>query len=157
MRRLSGDTASVRLAGFPGGEWAYRFSPDGRWLAYSSDESGQDEVYVRPFPGPGGRVQISADGGTEPVWSPDGKKVFYRSADATEFFAASLAFTPMPSVTARAKLFAGPYQDEWDVADYDVTRDGKQLIVVRPLDGDRKIVVVLNYATELRERFPKSR
>jgi Protein kinase domain/WD40-like Beta Propeller Repeat len=57
------------------------FSPDGRWLAYYSNESGQEEVWVRPYPGPGGRWQISKDGGRAPLWSKDGKQLFYRKAD----------------------------------------------------------------------------
>jgi len=57
------------------------FSPDGRWLAYISDESGHFEVYVQPYPGPGGKRQISTDGGTEPVWNPNGRELFYRNWD----------------------------------------------------------------------------
>jgi len=58
-----------------------RFSPDGRWLAYSSDESGRLDVYVQPYPGPGGKVQISTDGGTEPVWNRNGRELFFRSGN----------------------------------------------------------------------------
>jgi Tol biopolymer transport system component len=58
-----------------------RFSPDGHWLAYISDESGRYEVYVQPYPGPGGKYQISTEGGTEPVWNRNGKELFYRSGD----------------------------------------------------------------------------
>ena len=57
------------------------YSPDGRWLAYASDESGRMEVWVRPFPGPGGRWQVSKEGGREPIWSKDGRRLFYREAD----------------------------------------------------------------------------
>ena len=56
------------------------FSPDGEWLAYQSDETGQAEVYVQPYPGPGGRLQISTQGGREPLWGPDGRELFYRDA-----------------------------------------------------------------------------
>jgi serine/threonine-protein kinase len=64
------------------------FSPDGRWIAYSSSEGGQkvDEVYVRPFPGPGGKWLISHEGGTEPLWAHDGKQLFYRSSDGQQFW-----------------------------------------------------------------------
>ena len=61
----------------PANEWDANLSPDGRWLAYSSDESGREEVYVQPYPGPGGREQISVDGGSEPAWSKSGKELFY--------------------------------------------------------------------------------
>lgn len=60
---------------------APRFSPDGRWLAYSSNESGRYEVNVQPYPGPGGKYQISAEGGAEPVWNPNGRELFYHSGD----------------------------------------------------------------------------
>lgn len=64
-------------------EHAARFSPDGRFVAYQSSESGRNEVYVRPFPGPGGRWLISTDSGTAPVWSADGKELFYRRETGT--------------------------------------------------------------------------
>ena len=54
------------------------FSPDGRWLAYQSDESGRPEIYVQPFPGPGRKWQVSTDGGVFPIWAPDGREIFYR-------------------------------------------------------------------------------
>ena len=57
------------------------FSPDGHWLAYVSNESGRPEVYVQPFPGPGGKWQISTEGGTEPAWNRNGKELFYRSGN----------------------------------------------------------------------------
>ena len=57
-------------------------SPDGQWLAYRSDESGRDEVYVERFPELGGRVQISTEGGQAPLWSSDGRELFYRAGDA---------------------------------------------------------------------------
>ena len=60
-------------------ESAPQFSPDGRWIAYDSTESGRTEIYVRPFPGLGGKWQISTEGGAEPVWNPKGKELFYRN------------------------------------------------------------------------------
>jgi Tol biopolymer transport system component len=65
----------------PFNESTPRFSPDGRWLAYVSNESGRYEIYVQPYPGPGGKMQISTDGGTEPVWNPNGRELFYRSGN----------------------------------------------------------------------------
>jgi len=63
----------------PFDEYMATFSPDGRFLAYQSDESGRDEVYVRAFPGPGGRWQVSTEGGVEPRWSGNGSEIFYRT------------------------------------------------------------------------------
>src|SRR5438105_5056575 len=74
---LGGDSTPHPIAATAAEELMPRLSPDGRWLAYASDESGRSEVYVRPFPGPGGRAQISAAGGAEPVWSPDGARLLY--------------------------------------------------------------------------------
>jgi eukaryotic-like serine/threonine-protein kinase len=62
-------------------ETAPRFSPDGHWIAYRSNESGRNEVYVRPYPGPSGKWQISTEGGTEPVWNPKGRELFYRNGN----------------------------------------------------------------------------
>jgi Tol biopolymer transport system component len=62
-------------------EWSPKLSPDGRWLAYVSDESGRSEISVRPFPDPGGKFAISTDGGSEPRWSRDGRELFYRNGD----------------------------------------------------------------------------
>jgi Tol biopolymer transport system component len=59
----------------PAAEWAPTLSADGHWLAYVSDESGRNEVYVQPYPGPGGRWLISTDGGTDPSWSPEGREL----------------------------------------------------------------------------------
>jgi Tol biopolymer transport system component len=66
----------------PFAEGGPAFSPDGRWMAYVSGESGRNEICVRPFPGPGEKVTISTDGGNEPVWAPSGREIFYRNGDA---------------------------------------------------------------------------
>jgi Tol biopolymer transport system component len=63
-------------------EFAAQFSPDGRWLAYVSDESGRNEIYVQPYPGTGGKWQLSTNGGTEAVWNRNGRELFYRSGNA---------------------------------------------------------------------------
>jgi serine/threonine-protein kinase len=83
-RRLSGDTTSKPLS-IGGGyvELAPALSPDGRWLAYNSNETGTNQVYVRPFPGAGARKLVSIDGGSEAIWSRDGKTLFYRVGPTT--------------------------------------------------------------------------
>ena len=91
----------------PFNEGAPRFSPDGRWLAYVSDESGRYEVYVQPYPGPGGKWQISTDGGTEPAWNRNGRELFYRSGD--KMMAVDIATQPSFAAGKPRMLFEGPY------------------------------------------------
>ena len=84
-----------------------RFSPDGRWLAYISNESGRNEIYAQPYPGPGGKRQISTEGGTEPVWNPNGRELFYRSGD--KMMAVDIATQPSFSTGKPHVLFEGGY------------------------------------------------
>lgn len=79
-RRLTGDTTTVPLVTTPFEETSPKPSPNGRWLAYASNETGRKEIYVRPFPNTdGGLWQVSIDGGTEPIWSQDGNELFFRT------------------------------------------------------------------------------
>ncbi|MDQ3243635.1 MAG: hypothetical protein M3Q09_07915 [Gemmatimonadota bacterium] len=123
-----------------------RISPDGRWLTYISDESGRYEVYVRPFPGPGARVQVSTNGGTEPLWAGNGSRVVYRSSDS--FISATLSFAAGASVTAREELFAGQYLAGFMHPNYDADRSGKRFVLLQPV-GKPEIVVVTNGARRL--------
>jgi len=119
-----------------------RFSPDGRWLAYESDESGRSEVYVRPSSEAGGRVTISSGGGLRPVWGGDGKQLFY--LEGIRMVAATLAFDPTPRVLSRESLFEGRYMDR-----FDVSKDGRFLMVESAASG-LSLVVIPNWRTELR-------
>jgi serine/threonine-protein kinase len=129
-----------------------RVSPDGRWLAYQSDESGQVEVYVRPFPGSGGRVQMSANGGREPVWSRDGKRLLYRQGRRVIGAALDTTSGPTPSVTARAVVAEGDFLTHPFHANYDVAPDGKSLLMLAPVADDSRFIVVLNWVRELRAK-----
>lgn len=133
-----GNAVPLLTSGF--NEVAPRISPDGRWLSYVSDESGRDEVYVRPFPGKGPRVQVSASGGNQPVWATP-TRIIYRSAET--FVAATLSSETEISVTARQQLFQGNYSARGPHPEYDVARDGKTFVLLEPVGGD-EIVVVLN-------------
>jgi serine/threonine-protein kinase len=129
-------------------------SPDGRWLAYQSDESGQAEVYVRDFRGTGGKVIVSQNGGAEPVWSRDGRELFYRGSapQGTPLVAVSLQTSPELRVVSRTPLFelAG-YEGATPHANYDVTPDGKSFVMVR--QGQlSEIVMVQNWTEEVRRR-----
>ncbi len=146
IRSISLDTAHVEreIAASPTGTetWA-RFSPDGRSLAYSSDESGRMEIYVRPFPEDGGRVQISAGGGRRPIWAPDGGRIYYR--DGTKVMAATLARDPSPRVVSRAALFDGRYEQ-----DFDISKDGMRFLMIQSASAGTDLIVVPNWRTELR-------
>jgi dipeptidyl aminopeptidase/acylaminoacyl peptidase len=80
-RRMSGDRQSIPVANQPSNERDGQFSPDGRWMAYESDETGRAEIYVQPFPGPGRKQRVSIDGGTQVRWRRDGKELFYIGLD----------------------------------------------------------------------------
>ena len=79
---MEGDQTPEAIVRTPANEFEPTLSPDGRWLAYVSDETGEHQIYVVPFPGPGGRMTVSTDGGHEPVWHPDGSALFYLNGDA---------------------------------------------------------------------------
>jgi serine/threonine-protein kinase len=104
-------------------------SPDGRWLAYSSDESGRSEVYVRPFPGGGAKVLVSANGGSEPVWSRNGRELYYRDGEP-RLIAATVGPGTEFRVTGREPLFeVADYETSTPHANYDVTPDGRFIFV----------------------------
>jgi serine/threonine protein kinase/Tol biopolymer transport system component len=131
-----------------------RLSRDGRWMAYVSDETGRLEVYVQPFPGPGGRYQISSGGGVEPMWSPVGGELFYRGGLA--LIAAKLTTTPELSLVRRDTLFmmnalAGDVQPG-----YDVFPDGKRFVFPRIVSSDAAPVVVVGWLDEVRGRMAQT-
>ena len=113
-------------------EGAARFSPDGRWLAYVSNESGRYEVYVRSFDGSSEKHTISLEGGTEAVWARSGDELFYRSGD--RMMAATVSLNPSFSVQQRRMLFEGRYLPARRLhANYDVSPDGKRFLMVRQI------------------------
>ena len=125
--------------------WDPSLSPDGHWIAYASDESGRGEVYVRPYPGPGGKWQISLEGGTEPKWAGTGREIFYRNGE--QMMAAAVRTQPGFEVGTRTRLFSGPYvQLSNQSTNYDVTRDGQQFLMLQPVQGtEQSLYVTLNW------------
>jgi Tol biopolymer transport system component len=134
-----------------------RFSPDGRWLAYISDESGRYEVYVQPYPGPGGKWQISTEGGTEPAWNPNGRELFYRSGD--KMMVVDVATLPGFAAGKPRMLFEGGYEPALvPNFNYDVSPDGQRFLMLKPSDeaqsAPTQINVVLNWFEELKQKVP---
>jgi dipeptidyl aminopeptidase/acylaminoacyl peptidase len=129
-------------------------SPDGRWLAYASDESGRREVYVQAFPGLGGKRQVSSDGGDEPVWSRDGTELFYRRGD--EMRAVSVGARADFGAGVPRTLFTGRYLafPQRPDTQYDVAPDGRFLMVERDGPADPPLVMVVDWAEELKARLP---
>ncbi|MGH7599889.1 MAG: hypothetical protein ACREOI_26335, partial [bacterium] len=128
------------------------FSPDGRWIAYVSDESKQPEVYVRPFPGPGGTWQISTAGGTRPGWRRDGKELFYLSND-NKIMAVEINATgsTLEVGVVRSLFEAHPTIHAFN---YDVSGDGQRFIVSSLVESQAasSITLVVNWTAELKKK-----
>jgi len=136
-----------------GDQWGVRVSPDGRWISYASNESGRFDVYVEPLSG-GAKYQVSADGGIEGNWSPVGNELFYRSDD--RMMAVTIRNGPTFAVDRPHMLFRGRYASQ-PIPDYDVTRDGRRFLMVRPSAEELalpEISVVENWFAELKRLTP---
>jgi Tol biopolymer transport system component len=127
------------------------FSPDGHWIAYASNESGRYEVYVQPFPGPGGKWQISNTGGTAPVWRRDGKEIFYLAPDRNLMAVAIRAGAVFES-EAPAALFQTRVRIDLD-RHFDVSADGQRFLMTMPLEDGASppITLVQNWTALLRQ------
>jgi Tol biopolymer transport system component len=140
-------------------ERAGTLSPDGRWLLYALKQTGRDEeVYVQAYPGPGGRWLISTAGGMEPVWSRDGREIFYRTLDGARMMAASVQTSPTFSAALPRVLFEGRYAlaSGGFYSNYDVSKDGREFLMLEPEEAmaNTQINVVLNWFEELKRRVP---
>ena len=153
--RTSGDTTPVPAAASEFTEIAPAVSPNSRWLAYTSNESGVNEIYVRPFPGPGGRWQVSNGGGDQPVWSRDGRELFFLSTEGV-LMAAQVRDTPAFSVAEVRRLFdASGFVNGGFHQWYDVMPDSRSFVFfsARSDPGAQPILVeVDNWLGELRGR-----
>ena len=140
------------------------FSPDGHWIAYRSDESGTDEIYVQAFPGSGEKHRVSTNGGLNPVWARNGRELFYTLAVVSPGKHRMMAVDILPGDTFKAGpprlLFEGNWQASTPTRSYDITPDGKYFIMARPepLPDQRvtKLNVVLNWFDELKKRAPRT-
>jgi serine/threonine-protein kinase len=142
-------------------ELAPSLSPDGRWLAYSSNETGHAEIYVRPFPEVGaGKIQVSTAGGTSPRWGHKGDELFYISAD-NEMISARVKLAPSFTVLGQTRLFStNGLVTSGDHTMYDVTPDDQRFVMIRPgATADAKqeasdLILVQNFMTELKRELP---
>ena len=138
------------------------FSPDGRWLAYTSNESGTFQVYVRAFPGTGGRWQISNGGGSFPVWSHNGRELFFRSTDNRIMVVAYTA--KGDSIVAdQPRVWSDKHIADYGIVgngSYDLAPDGKRVAALMPVEAPEAqqarshVVFLMNFFDELRRKVP---
>lgn len=148
---LTGDQKPYSFIDTPFGKDEPQFSPDGRWIAYISDESGRDEIYVQSFPGPGQKIRVSTSGGGQPKWRRDGKELFYLGLDgvlvSVEIRSGPTLEASSPKPLFQTRINVAPTLDQ-----YAVGLDGERFLVMAP-SGDPSesppIVVVLNWLATL--------
>jgi Tol biopolymer transport system component len=151
---LDGTRTLTPIVQRPGDQWSVRTSPDGRWISYASNESGHFEVFVEPLAG-GPKYQVSSAGGEQPIWSPRGDELFYRSGDrlmTARVHTAGSEFAAERSV----ELFRGRYYST-DLPAYDVNRDASRFLMVRPSEDELRpaeISIVENWIQELKRHVP---
>jgi Tol biopolymer transport system component len=130
-----------------------RFSPDGRWIVHASAETGKSEVYVRPFPGPGGKLLVSGSGGKMPVWSQDGKEIFYLGPNR-ELMAARVNQNGSTLEIGNAGPLFQTHADSF-LANFDVSADGRRFLIVTSAPQAQKssspITVVVNWTATLKQ------
>lgn len=141
----------------PFAEFGARFSSDGHWVAYASNQTGTAEVWVRPFPGPGAPVRVSSGGGHDPVWSHDGKELFYDNGPKL-MSARVVSQAPDFRVEAPRVLFEGGFvHDETDVIIrfFDVAPDGRFLMIEPNATAEgASIIVAQHWDEELKRLLP---
>jgi len=146
------DRVATEIVATPSNERGAVFSPDGSLLAYVSNESGSDQVYVRQYPGPGGREVVSTEGGTEPVWHPSGRELFFWSGNRLQ--AARIRTEPRLAADLPQTLFEGSYVRapvDPGRANYDVNPDGQSFVMIRPAEGSpARLHVIENWIEALR-------
>ena len=149
---LDSPAAIRRFVATDADEFSPAVSPDGRWLAYVSNQSGRYEVYVRSMSGSGGATQISTNGAVEPLWSPTGRELFYR-ADR-KLIAARISWTSGVPQVAREALFDDVYAGNGNAhVTYSVMPDGNHFVFLQSAGGEPKTIVVLNWFDDVRRRM----
>ena len=155
-----GKIAPFMTSSYP--EWESSFSPDGRWLAYDSSESGEFQVYVRPFPGPGGKWQVSTGGGRYPKWSRASKELFYRTLDS-KIMVAPYSVSGGSFVPGKPQLWSpGQFTERLGSVNFDIHPDGKRFVVLKSPASQEdsapsKFTFVFNFFDELRRNVPSGK
>jgi serine/threonine-protein kinase len=152
---LGGDTSLTPIVTGPYTESLPRISPDSKWLAYQSNETTRFEIYVKPFPGPGARVQVSDLGGTEPIWGKDGKSLYYRGP-VGEVVKVDVTTGASFSIGRRQVMLTGDYLTDSSHPNWDVAPDGRFLMLKRA-GAEAQTIVVHNWGRELREKTANRR
>jgi len=137
------------------------FSPDGHWIAYQSNQEGRDEVYVTRYPVPGEKYKVSTDGGCEPLWSPDGRELFYRNGDKVRVVTVDANSSRFDIAKPPETLFEGQYSARpYNVQNYDITPDGQRFMMVKDSEEQpsaAQLIVVLNWFEELKRLVPSGK
>jgi serine/threonine-protein kinase len=153
MRR--GDTEPKRIEETRASELTPVFSPDGRWIAYTSEDDGTFDVYVRPFPGPGERHVISAGGGTEPVWARNGRELFFRNGD--RYMVVDISTIPTFTASRPRLMFTVRTPNAPGRTGYDVSPDGQTFVMTDPGEDERaagQVMLLQNWFEELKRLAP---
>ena len=148
--RLTGERVVTPLVMGPHTESLPRLSPDGKWLAYQSNETGRFEIYVRPFPATGARAPVSDNGGTEVIWGRDGRSLYYRGP-LGEVVRVNVTTGASFSIGARQVMMTGDYLTDSSHPNWDVAPDGRFLLLKRA-GAESQTIVVHNWGRELREK-----
>ena len=151
---LRGDPEIRPVLKTPAYEGSGRLSPDGRWIAYSSNESGRMEVFIAPFRQADRKAQVSSEGGTQPVWNRNGREIFYRSG--TKMMSVAVSTSPDLVLSTPRLLFDLRYAfgTGITIANYDVSSDGQRFVMVKDEPGAGRLNVVLNWSEELKRLVP---
>jgi eukaryotic-like serine/threonine-protein kinase len=151
----SGSRESIPIAQSEADEHSARFSPDGRWIAYVSNETGRLEVYVQPFPPNAGRWQVSVDGGDEPAWSADGRELFYLGLDGLLTTVSVTAAGPTFRVSSPKPLFRTGRPLGAPSNRYDVSPNGRRFLILSPAappPPPEPITVLVNWIEHSKQR-----
>ena len=134
-----------------------KFSPDAQWIAFTSDRSGREEVYVTSYPDKGGIIQVSAEGGSTTAWAPNGKELFYQNGN--KIMVVSIQTEPTFKAETPRLLFEGSFElSSPNFRDWDISPDGQRFVMLQTDDQEQlsstQLTVVLNWFEELKRLVP---